>query len=280
MRRGTNDDYKHLYPRSLTKPISREAERTLLVTFNSGTEYERKAAKSKLVYANIRFVIHVARASWYNYGGELDDYVQEGIIGLMRAIEKFELKRTTKLISYAVSWIKAFINAYVTRTFSLVKIGTTVWQRQLFFTLSKYRRELSQNGIEPSDELVAEYVGIDVEVLRNFEARLKHDFSLNTPIDTSDSLGARTFMDELEDTVGATPEQVAIENEQVALVREAIRDALNSLNERERYITEHRSLSDDPRTLKEVGNHFGFSRERARQIEKAAVVKIREKLAG
>lgn len=268
-------DNHALYPAALTKPITREEERALLVVFNSGTEHERKVAKSKLVCANIKFVIQCARSYWYSYGGELDDYVQEGIIGLMRAIEKFSLKYPVKLISYAVSWIKVSINSYVMRNFSLVKIGTTVWQRQLFFTLSKYRRELSRNGVEPTDELLAEYVGVKVDVLRSFEARLVHDFSLDTPIgDGNDS--SHTFMDELVSD-GGSPEAIAIANEQADLVRTNVRDALLLLDERERHIMQHRMMADsNGQTLKVIGSKFGVSRERVRQIEMRTVDKLRD----
>ena len=257
-----------LYPRFLTKPLSREEERRLLC-------HKDRQAVERLVYANVRFVIQVAKPYWMSYGGDLEDYVQEGVIGLMRAIEKYDTQRTVKLISYAVSWIRVFISNYVMKTYSLVKIGTTQYERTLFFALSRYRRELAKGGVYPSDEKLAEYIGVKVEQLKRVETRLARDVSLDMPVRENDE---DTLLDGLASN--SEVEREVIESERVEKIRTQVHEALDVLDSRERGVIEGRFLNERKKTLKECGDEYDFSRERARQLEQRAKEKMRDKLHG
>ena len=271
MNGSTHTSIERLYPRSLTKLLSREEERELLVRVKRGD----RTAASRLVYANVRFVMRTARPYWMSYGGDFEDYVHEGILGLMRAIEKFDTSRSVRLISYAVNWIRVSISNYVMRTYSVVKIGTTQRERQLFFSLSRYRRELAKGGVEPDDETLAEYLRVDVVWLRNFEVRLSCDTSLDAPVGGEDEDTPRVEM--LAGDV-ASPETEAWQAERIDTLHNAVHEALCALDPRERNIIESRYLRDDKKILKILGDEYDVSRERIRQLELRAKEKLRDEL--
>lgn len=248
--------------------LSREEENALALMYR---DHEDERAGETLITANLRFVIKVA-LGYRNYGVKLMDLIQEGNIGLIKAVERFDPDKGYRLISYAIWWIKAYIQNYIIRSWSLVKMGTTQAQRKLFYRISdlpefKDLDDHRENVCRLADKIhVTEYEVIDMA------ARLKaHDFSLDDLIsDTSRDSFADTLRDESpnqETTLAELQEQMDLKT--------WADSALNTLNSREKYIVEQRLLSDVPLTLKELGKHFGITRERARQIERAALKKLK-----
>jgi RNA polymerase sigma-32 factor len=243
-------------------------------------ELDTRAAH-RLITANLRFVVKVAY-EYRSYGFRMADLIQEGNIGLMKAVQKFDPDKGIRLISYAVWWIRAYIQNYILKSWSLVKLGTTQAQRKLFFSLARTKRELdkmsSEHGAD-SDAADATKVARKLRVkpteVREMEQRMEgRDLSLDAPMGEDGShshvdfvvSGNPTQDDELS---GAQEKQVVTGRVGTALAR---------LDVRERYIIEQRVMSDRPLTLKELGEHFGFSRERARQLEIRAKDKLKQEL--
>jgi len=248
--------------------LSREEETELALRYRDQND---KQAGQTLITSNLRFVIKVA-LGYRNYGVRLMDLIQEGNIGLMKAVQRFDPDKGFRLISYAIWWIKAYIQNYIIRSWSLVKIGTTQAQRKLFYRVGDLPEPRDpENHLENVAKL-ADKIHVTEDEVIDMAARLKaHDLSLD------DFIGDRSrdsFADTLRDD---RPDQEAILaelEEQLDLKLWADR-ALETLNPREKYIVEKRILSEDPVTLKELGKHFGITRERARQIERAALDKLK-----
>jgi len=256
--------------------LSREEEDTLARRFRDHGDVD---AAHKLVTANLRFVVKVAY-QFKAYGMKMLDLVQEGNLGLMRAVQKFNPDRGYRLISYAVWWIKAFLQAYILRTYSMVKLGTTQAQRKLFFRLRSARARLeqeAQNGsveMVPEDRLarLAEDLGVEAAEVHEMEMRLAaRDFSLDVEVGED---GKETHLDLLPSVQESAEEGVG-GREVRALLKKDVASALTTLSEKERMIVEARLMSDDPPTLREIGEQWGVSRERARQIEANAIKKLR-----
>ena len=226
----------------------------------------------RLVLSNLRFVVRIAH-EYRGYGMKLLDLIQEGNIGLMTAVQKFDPERGYRLISYAVWWIRAYIQDYVMRSYSLVKMGTTQAQRKLFFSGRKMKRQLEQKGLSSSREAIAEAMGVKVSEVDQMQIRMaQRDYSLDAP------LGADADAGRMIDILPATPETPeSIVTDQIlheARVS-AVGEALEALDHRERRIIGARDLSDEPMTLAELGEELGVSRERARQLEARGRRKIR-----
>lgn len=248
--------------------LSREEENVLARRYRDEEDAE---AGQTLVTSNLRFVIKVA-LRYRNYGVKLMDLIQEGNIGLMKAVHRFDPDKGYRLISYAIWWIKAYIQNYIIRSWSLVKIGTTQAQRKLFYRISDLPEFRDADEHMENVANLANRISVTSDEVIDMAARLKaHDLSLD------DMVGERSrdsFTDTLrddspnqEDILGKLQEQMDLEL--------WVRDALKNLTQREKYILEKRVLSDDPVTLKELGKHFGITRERARQIERAALEKLK-----
>ena len=248
--------------------LKAEEEFELAVRFK---KYNDMEAAEKLVVSNLRFVVKIAH-EYRNYGMKLADLVQEGNIGLMHAVKKFDPYKGYRLISYAVWWIRAYIQNYLIKTWSLVKIGTTQAQRKLFFKMSQARKRLediSEKHAEFAE--IAESLGVKPEEIMEMETRMgNRDLSLNAVIDES---GESTHMDFLTYD-GEDQETAIIRKEEKAIVQRNIAGALARLNEKESFIIRNRVMADNPMTLQEVGDHFRITRERARQIEKQALKKM------
>ena len=249
--------------------LSADEEFTLAIRFKKYNDVE---AAEKLVISNLRFVVKIAH-EYRNYGVKLSDLIQEGNIGLMHAVKKFDPYKGYRIISYAVWWIRAYIQNYIIKTWSLVKIGTTQAQRKLFFKLSQAKKRLetlSQKNPEFGE--IAESLGVKEHEIEEMDLRLSHrDLSLDAYIsDESDT----THIDHLT-YKGEDQEMALIKKEEMDLVKRNIAGALTHLNERESYIVKHRIMTESPITLQEIGSKYNITRERARQIEKQALKKLR-----
>lgn len=248
--------------------LSREEERELAVRFRETGDME---ACDKLIMSNLRFVVKVA-VRYRNYGARMMDLIQEGNIGLMKAVQRFDPDRGYRLISYAVWWIKAYIQNFIIKTWSLVKIGTTQAQRKLFYRVSELPDPTDEKKYKAGVAKIAGGVKVTEDEVIDMAARLKaHDLSLD------DYMGDSTrdsFMDALPDHSLDQEDAFFLMEERHNLKMWA-NGALKRLNVREKLIVEQRILSDEPITLKEIGLQFGVTRERARQIEKAALEKLK-----
>ena len=237
-------------------------------------------AGHRLVEANLRFVVKVA-FEYRSYGLHMPDLIQEGNVGLMKGVQKFDPDRQIRLISYAVWWIRAHIQNHILKSWSLVKIGTTQAQRRLFFSLARTRREierlspgagLDQRGRDV--ELVAKKLRVSVSDVVDMEQRLEgRDCSLDAPLGDGTSTHLESFPSESE----PQDDELARAEEQTRLALD-VADALGRLDSRERHIVEARYMGEGRETLRDLGRHFGFSRERARQLEHRAVEKLRRRL--
>jgi RNA polymerase sigma-32 factor len=229
------------------------------------------SAGHQLVVANLRFVVKVAH-EYKGYGLKLLDLIQEGNIGLIKAVQKFDPNKGFRLISYAVWWIRAYIQNFIMRSWSLVKLGTTQAQRKLFFKLRSEKQHLDDADAYAS---MAERFGVDEHDVRDMEYRLTaRDFSLDAELQD----GARqSYVDQLAADLDNQEVLLAAGEERVFLQKQ-VKRALEGFNDKERFIVEHRLMADEPMTLQEIGERFGISRERARQIESNVLRKLRHVL--
>lgn len=229
-----------------------------------------------LITSNLRFVVRVA-SEYRHYGLKMLDLIQEGNIGLMMAVRKFDPYKGIRLISYAVWWIKAYIQNYIVSAWSLLKIGTTQAQRKLFFKLREAKEAIRRLGGGEGDELhaAARSLNVSDQEVEEMEIRLHGEASLDAEIPGGDGL---TMLESLADERMNQEEALAVlqENRQLQL---QVAKAVSVLNEKERFIVEKRITADDPMTLQEIAAHFSISRERVRQIEENMLKKMRVALA-
>jgi RNA polymerase sigma-32 factor len=254
--------------------LSVQEEQALARRFKQGD----MAAGHKLVTSNLRFVVKVSY-EYRSYGIKMSDLIQEANIGLMKAVQKFDADKGIRLISYAVWWIRAYIQNYILKNWSLVKLGTTQAQRRLFFSLARTRRELEKMGPGEGNivdaEEIARKLNVKASEVREMEQRMGgRDLSLDAPVGEE---GDATHMDFVESESASQVDEVA-DRQEADLTRARIRQALTRLDPRERFIIEHRVMGDSEMTLSELGEHFGFSRERARQLEIRAKDKLKAEL--
>ncbi|HAJ25648.1 MAG TPA: RNA polymerase sigma factor RpoH [Syntrophus sp. (in: bacteria)] len=249
--------------------LTPEEEFTIAVRLK---KFNDMAAAEKLVVSNLRFVVKVAH-EYRNYGIKLADLIQEGNIGLMHAVKKFDPYKGYRLISYAVWWIRAYMQNYIIKTWSLVKIGTTQVQRKLFFKLGQAKKKLealSQKNPEFGE--IAESLGVKSGEIQEMDLRMTNrDVSLDAYI--NDDSGA-THIDYLTYD-GENQEAALIKKEETEIVSKHIAGALAKLSEKEEFIIKQRVMADNPMTLQEIGDRYKITRERARQIEKQALKKLR-----
>ena len=229
-------------------------------------------AAEKLIVSNLRFVVKIAH-EYRNYGLKLTDLIQEGNIGLMHAVKKFDPYRGYRLISYAVWWIRAYMQNYIIKSWSLVKIGTTQAQRKLFFKLNQAKKRLEGlSRKNPEFSEIAESLGVKEQEIEEMDLRMSsRDLSLDSYIGDE---GESTHIEYLTYD-GENQEMALIRKQEMDLVKRNIAGALTNLSDKETYIIKNRVMSENPKTLQEIGNKYNITRERARQIEKQALKKLR-----
>jgi RNA polymerase sigma-32 factor len=252
--------------------LSAEEEHALAVRLQTGNDLD---AARQLVMSHLRFVVRVARG--YNgYGLQLADLIQEGNIGLMKAVKRFDPDAGVRLVSYAVHWVRAEMHEYILRNWRIVKVATTKAQRKLFFNLRSKKQRLGWMNQEEVNG-IAEDLGVKPEVVLEMESRLSgHDigFDLTAADDDEDShhfAPAAYLTDESND-----PALTVEQNDWSSTNTSSLIDALKTLDERSRIILEERWLSDDKSTLHELAARFDVSAERIRQIEKNAIGKLKK----
>ena len=248
--------------------LTPDEEFALAVKFNKNNDME---AAEKLVVSNLRFVVKIAH-EYHVYGMKLADIIQEGNIGLMHAVKKFDPYKGYRLISYAVWWIRAYIQNFIIKTWSLVKVGTTQAQRKLFFKLNQTRKELENMAMKnPEFAEIASVLGVKETEIEEMGVRLsQRDLSLDAKLDSAKDTEHIDFIA----YDGENQEAVLIRKEGLAFVKDNIVDALKKLTEKEKYIIINRIMADEPETLQEIGNRYGITRERTRQLEKQALKKL------
>ena len=242
----------------------------------SWREHGDRDAAHKLVTSHLRLVAKIAMG-YRGYGLPISEIVSEGNVGLMQAVKRFEPEKGFRLATYAMWWIKAAIQEYILRSWSLVKMGTTANQKKLFFNLRKAKSKISalQEGDLRPDQVksIAKRLGVTEKDVVDMNRRLGGDASLNAPIREDGDSGE--WQDWLADD-SAGQDEILAAGEEMDNRRKALLQALSVLNDRERRIFEARRLADDPITLEQLASEFGVSRERVRQIEVRAFEKVQK----
>lgn len=229
-------------------------------------------AAQRLVTSNLRFVVKIA-AEYSKFGARLIDLIQEGNVGLMQAVREFNPYKGVRLITYAVWWIRGYIQEYLMRQYSMVRIGTTQNQRKLFYQLQKQREQIEALGQQPDYALLSSRLGVSEKEISDMQQRLSgRDVSLNQPLDDDSPSSLLDFQSSpSEDNVDSLLEH----REQMELLLENIEKIRPELNDKEIYILERRLLADEPSTLQEIGERFGTTREAVRQTEQRLLTKLR-----
>ncbi|MDX1648411.1 MAG: RNA polymerase factor sigma-32 [Myxococcota bacterium] len=253
-------------------PLSREEEHALAVRWAEQRDVD---AGRRLVLANLRLVVKIAmeyRRAWTN----TLDLIQEGNLGLVQAVERFDPTVGTKLSSYAAYWIRAYILKYLIDNIRMVRLGSSRAQRKLFFRLNKEKRALEREGFKPEPKRLAERLDVSEEDVVEMEQRLSgSDLSLDAPV--QDEEGAARFGDFLA-AGGASAEAHVADADLRETFMSHVKDFAATLDEREQKIMQERVLAEEPRTLQEIGDDLGVTRERVRQLEKRLVDRLREHL--
>ena len=253
-------------------PISRDEEHELAVRWREQGDVE---AARLLVLSNLRLVVKIAmeyRRAWAN----TLDLIQEGNVGLLQATHRFDPDQGVKLSSYAAYWIRAYILKYILDNIRMVRLGKTRAERKLFFRLNKERRELERRGFEAGPRLLAERLDVSERDVTDMQQRLAEpELSLNAPARRDEST---TELGDFVSGGGPTAEQNVGDAEMRAVFLARVREFAKGLEARDRRILDERILSEEPRTLQELGEEFGVTRERVRQLEARLVARLSEYL--
>ena len=234
-------------------------------------------AAFRLVSSHLRLVVKIAMDFQRRWMQNVLDLIQEGNVGLMRAVNKFDPEKGIKFSYYAAFWIKAYILKFIMDNWRLVKIGTTQTQRKLFYNLNKERQQLLAQGYDPDSATLADRLNVTEEQIIEMEQRLDtSDMSLDAPVSDEDSGGA-SRMDYLP-ALGPGIEETLGNKEISHMVRERLETLKPQLSDKETYILNQRLLSEEPKTLREIGEKFNITRERVRQIEARLLQKVRDHL--
>ncbi len=254
--------------------LSREEEYELAMRYKNDGDLD---AARKLITSNLKFVVRIAN-TYKSYGLNPMDLIQEGNIGLMQAVKGFDPTKGYRLISYAVWWIKAYIQNFIIKSWSLVKIGTNQAQRKLFYKLrsTKKRLDYTEDILTPDEyKNLAEELGVSDEAVVEMDQRIAgKDLSLDAELAANNE---STHLDFLTDDL-TNQEEIVSKSEEEENLKSGLDIAMDSLKDREKYIITSRILSENPRTLEELGSELNISRERVRQIESSALQKIKNVL--
>jgi len=252
------------------KLLTRDEERSL------GTRVQEEGdpeAAYQLVTANLRLVVKIALEFQRVWMQNLLDLIQEGNIGLMQAVKKFDPYKNVKFSYYASFWIKAYILKFIMDNWRLVKIGTTQGQRKLFFKLKKEKQKLIDDGFDPKPKLLSERLGVSEREIVDMDQRLDGwDVSLDAPLKDDSDTERIEFLSTQTESI----EDHVAKKEMETLLHNKIAEFKEKMTERELVIFEQRIFSDSPVTLQEIGDRYGISRERVRQVEKNVIKKMRE----
>ena len=252
--------------------VERERELAEDLYFNENLEAARE-----LVMSHLRFVVHIAR-SYSGYGLAEADLIQEGNVGLMKAVKRFNPEKGVRLVSFAVHWIKAEMHEYVLRNWRIVKVATTKAQRKLFFNLRSAKKTLSWLSAEEA-QAVADDLGVDVREVHRMESRLSsRDLAFDSPVDAGDDDSWHAPQYFLEDK-GSDPAQELESLDWQRNSEAQLHTALADLDERSRNILAQRWLAEEKSTLHELAEEYGISAERVRQLEQNAMKKLRTAIA-
>ncbi|HEY7167262.1 MAG TPA: RNA polymerase factor sigma-32 [Candidatus Binatia bacterium] len=248
--------------------LTREEEHRLAVDYK---EYGNVEAAYKLVTGNLRLVVMIAR-EYQKAFKNLLDLIQEGNMGLMEAVKNFDPYRGVRFPSYAVWWIRAYIIRYIMSDWRMVKIGTTQAQRKLFFNLQKEKEKLEAEGITPGPKLLAQRLNVKEDEVIEMEQRLaSRDLSVDVPFGEDDEATLLNFLPDQR----SGPEDTFAEAQSRELLREKMESFANTLKDKELVIYRERLLNEEPVTLREIGEKYGISRERVRQIEERVKKKLK-----
>ena len=246
-------------------------------------DHRDEQALHRLINAYMRLAISMA-AKFKRYGAPMNDLIQEAGLGLMKAADKFDPDRGVRFSTYAVWWIKASVQDYVMRNWSMVRTGSTSSQKSLFFNLRRVQAQLEREASQRGDrldrhqlpQLIATEVGVPLNDVEMMDGRLSgSDYSLNATQSSEDE--GREWIDTIEDE-GAQTQHVIEDEHDTDQLRQWLLQALHALNDRERFIVRERKLQEEPRTLESLGKELGLSKERVRQLEAAAFSKMRKYL--
>lgn len=255
--------------------LDAEHERRLAVRFREDGDLD---AARQLVMANLRFVVHIARG-YHGYGLPLPDLVQEGNIGLMKAVKRFDPGVGVRLVSFAVHWIRAEIHEFVIRNWRIVKIATTKAQRKLFFNLKKSKKSLAWLNVQEA-RAVADDLGVQVESVYEMERRLdSHDLAFDAPINESRDESANFSPSTYLASKASDPAVVLESSDWDSYEQGRLYDAMGQLDDRSRDILTSRWLDEEKSTLHELADRYSVSAERIRQLEKNAMKKLKDAIA-
>jgi len=254
------------------KLLDREQERVLASRFRLKNDQE---ALHQLIKGNLRLVVKIAKGFWTGNGTSFTDLIQEGNIGLVQAARKFDPLKKVKFSYYASFWIKAYIHKYLMNNHRSVRIGTTQSQRKIFYNFKKVKNRLLDEGIDPTSEEISKRLNVPQKDLVAMQQRLENpDISLNDP------LRSRSHEEIGDKLISSSPsaEEKFVKHQLQALLRENARQFRKDLDSREIEILDRRILAVQPVTLKTLGNKYGVSRERIRQVEARIIQKLRDYL--
>ncbi|QGY42002.1 sigma-70 family RNA polymerase sigma factor [Pseudodesulfovibrio cashew] len=269
-------DPLQLYLREIARFPMLDPEEEYALAKRVQDENDQDAA-FKLVSSHLRLVVKIAMDFQRRWMQNALDLIQEGNVGLLKAVTKFDPEKGIKFSYYAAFWIKAYILKYIMDNWRMVKVGTTQTQRKLFYNLNKERQRLQALGFDPTTEALSKSLGVSESEIEEMDQRLsKNDMSLNTPLGEDSDTTKMDFLPSL----GPGVEETIASDQIVDLLLENIKAIRPTLNEKELAILDDRLLSEDPVTLREIGERFEVTRERVRQIEARLLAKIREHMTG
>ncbi|WP_421903808.1 sigma-70 family RNA polymerase sigma factor [Maridesulfovibrio sp.] len=268
-------DPLHLYLQEISRFPLLEPDEEFQLAKQVQENGDQQAA-FRLVSSHLRLVVKIAMDFQRRWMQNVLDLIQEGNVGLMKAVNKFDPDKGIKFSYYAAFWIKAYILKYIMDNWRMVKIGTTQTQRKLFYNLNKERQRLQALGFDPTTSELSKKLNVSEEEITEMDQRLaKNDLSLNLKFGEDSEATRMDFLPDL----GPGVEETLANKEISTLLLDQLRTIVPNLNEKEQVILNDRLLSDSPRTLREIGEEFGVTRERVRQIEARLLKKLREHLA-